>query len=113
MSQAELFTSIAPQLPEGFRYQRAFLADAEEQALLRELRALPFESAQYREWHARRRIVSYGGRYDFPHHVLNEAPPLPSFLIPLRARVAQLAQVPAEDFVQALVAEYAPQTPLG
>jgi alkylated DNA repair dioxygenase AlkB len=57
--------------------------------------------------------VNYGLAYDFTHQKANVAPPIPEFLAPLRARAAHWAGVESEDFVQALIAEYAPGTPLG
>jgi len=41
------------------------------------------------------------------------AGPLPSFLLPLRARVAQWAGVEADAFAMALINEYRPGSPIG
>jgi len=68
----------------------------QEAQLLEVIRTLPFEEAQYKEWRARRRIVSYGGRYDFTHHELTRAPPIPHFLQPLRVQLASWAGIPEE-----------------
>lgn len=100
-------------LQEGFVYQAEFLSVAEESALLAALRALPFQEAQYREWKARRRIVSYGGRYDFTRHELNDATPIPEFLHPLRERAAAWAEISPAALQHAMLAEYQPNTPLG
>jgi alkylated DNA repair dioxygenase AlkB len=112
VNQRELFAAPAA-WPEGFRYAPEFLSAAQEEALLLQIRALPFAPAQYREWHARRRIVSFGGRYDFSRHELQPAPPLPQFLEPLRAQVAAWAGLPDPEIAQAIVAEYQPGAPLG
>lgn len=103
----------ATALPEGFVYEPGFLTEQEERELLETLRSLPFAEAQYREWQAKRRIVSYGGRYDFTRHVLNDAQPIPGFLYPLRERVAAWAGIPLTDINHAMIAEYRPNTPLG
>jgi alkylated DNA repair dioxygenase AlkB len=100
-------------LPDGLRYRPAFLAPAEEDSLLADVRALPLARARYRSFTARRRILSFGAGYDFDANELLPAPPLPPRLHPLRARVADLAGVPAEDFAQCTVAEYAAGTQLG
>jgi alkylated DNA repair dioxygenase AlkB len=111
--QRELFASApAPALP-GFCYTPDFLSTQEETQLLAVLNGLPFQEAQYREWHARRRIVSFGGRYDFTCHQLSEAPPMPEFLLPLRDRIARFANVTPGAVQHAMVAEYPPATPLG
>lgn len=99
--------------PDGWRYEAEFLSATEEGALLSALGHLPFEAARYREWTARHRVVAYGGRYDFTHHVLDPAAPIPDFLLSLRQRVAQWCSIPAEQFMHAMVAEYANDTPLG
>lgn len=109
-SQANLF---APALPPGLTYRTEFVAADEERSLLEHIRALPLREAQYRQYTARRRTVNYGFSYDFTHLQANAAPPIPEFLAPLRARAAQWAGVAPEDFVQALIAEYTPGTPLG
>jgi alkylated DNA repair dioxygenase AlkB len=109
-AQASLFE---PALPPGLIYRADFLEHDEEQALLEHIRALPLREAQYRQYTARRRTVNYGFSYDFQHLEAHAAPPIPGFLAPLRARAAQWAGVASEDFVQALVTEYTPGTPLG
>jgi alkylated DNA repair dioxygenase AlkB len=94
-------------------YRTDFIDHDEERALLEHIRASPLREAQYRQYTARRRTVNYGLSYDFTHQKANAAPPIPEFLSPLRVRAAQWAAVAAEDFVQALIAQYAPGTPLG
>jgi alkylated DNA repair dioxygenase AlkB len=112
VKQSDFFARSAA-LPEGFVYAADFLSAPEEARLLQELRALPFQAAPYRQWQARRRIVSFGGRYDFTLRELQEAPPIPAFLLPLRAAVASWAGLAAEHIAHAMVAEYAPGSPLG
>jgi alkylated DNA repair dioxygenase AlkB len=110
--QSDLFTPKAT-LPQGFAYQPDFLGVPDEAALLQALETLPFQHAQYREWEARRRIASYGGRYDFSHHALNDAPPIPPFLHPLREQLAAWAGLDVARIHHATIAEYQPGTPLG
>ncbi len=93
--QADLFS---PQslLPEGFRYEEAFLDVREEQSLLASLAALPLQEAQYKEWTAKRRIVSYGGRYDFSRNQLLPEQPIPPYLWSLQQKAAQWLGIGAE-----------------
>jgi alkylated DNA repair dioxygenase AlkB len=100
-------------LPEGLLYREDFLSSGEEQALLAEIRALPLEEAKYKAFRARRRTVSYGSSYDFDTNKLSPAPPLASFLLPLRNKVADLLEVQETSFTHALVTEYRPGTELG
>ena len=106
IAPAELF-------PEGFLYQREFLSPQEEDNLLEAMQGLSFKEAEYRDWHAKRRIVSYGGRYDFTHRALTEAPPIPDFLDGLRKRIASWADISPAMIHHAVIAEYRPGTQLG
>jgi alkylated DNA repair dioxygenase AlkB len=114
MKQTEIFP---PALPHGLVYREDFISAQEEQELVSEIRALPLREAQYQQYTARRRTVSYGSSYDFTHLQSRPAPPIPEFLGWLRERAAHWVGVGvgvrSEDFVQALVSEYQPGTPLG
>jgi alkylated DNA repair dioxygenase AlkB len=99
--------------PPGLRYEGGFIGIAEERDLLAAVGSLPFHEAEYRGYSAKRRIVSYGAGYDFDANVLRPAPPVPAFLHPLRARVAQRLGVQGEELTHALVTEYRPGTQLG
>ncbi|MDH0864999.1 alpha-ketoglutarate-dependent dioxygenase AlkB [Mitsuaria sp. GD03876] len=114
--QGSLFDDLDPPadaLPEGMAYRSGFLSADEEAALIALVRALPLEAAQYKQYTARRRVVSYGGSFDYDSNRLRPAQPLIDALHPLRARVAEWAGIAPETLVHALVAEYAPGTPLG
>jgi alkylated DNA repair dioxygenase AlkB len=113
MTQRELFSGAAAATLPGLCYEPEFLSGQEETELLALIGGLPFQQAQYKEWHARRRIVSFGGRYDFTRHRLREAPPIPDSLLPLRDRIACFANVAPERIEHAMIAQYAPATPLG
>jgi alkylated DNA repair dioxygenase AlkB len=100
-------------LPDGFRYARDFLSAAEEAALVAEIARLPFENARYKEWTAHRRVVSFGGRYDFGANRLEPAPPVPELLWPLRSAAAGFVRRPPEELTHALIAEYRAASQLG
>ncbi|HEY1328140.1 MAG TPA: alpha-ketoglutarate-dependent dioxygenase AlkB [Casimicrobiaceae bacterium] len=112
MKQVQLFEPDTP-LPDGLVYVRDFLTGDEERALLAHIATLDFHAARYKAYTAKRRVVSYGSSYDFGDNALREAPPVPEFLQPLRAKAAAWVGLPAEDFADALIAEYAPGTQLG
>jgi alkylated DNA repair dioxygenase AlkB len=97
----------------GLVYQREFLTADDERALLDIIAALPLQAAQYKQYVARRRVMSFGGSYDFDANRLLPATPLDERLVPLRDRAAAWLGVEPAALVQALVAEYAPGTPLG
>lgn len=111
--QPDLFGAPAAALPAGMRYEEDFLSAADEPALIERIERLPLAPMQYQQYEALRRVVSYGGRYDFSRQRLEAAEPIPSWLDPLRERAAAWAGVAPSAFTQALVAEYRPGTPLG
>jgi alkylated DNA repair dioxygenase AlkB len=104
---------ISKFLPEGLVYEENFLTPREEADLLDAIRALPLQEAQYKQFTARRRIASFGGRYDFSANELQAAPPIPEWLYGLRDRAAAWAGLRGAEIDHALVSEYAPGTPLG
>ncbi len=116
MHQEALFEDLAPSpgaLPEGLETQAEFLSKEEEDALIEVIRQLPLQEAKYKEYTARRRVVSYGGKFDYDSNELLPSSELIEALQPLRARVAAWASVKPEELVHALVAEYSAGTPLG
>jgi alkylated DNA repair dioxygenase AlkB len=111
-TELELFPTL-PRLPAGLRYEEDFLDAAEEEALVAQLSALPLREARYKEWTAKRRVVSYGGHYDFDRRELLPEQPMPAFLASVRDRAAKWVGIAAAQFDHALVAEYRPGTELG
>jgi hypothetical protein len=51
-------------LPDGFKYQPGFISEDEERLLLDHIRDLPFREFEFQGFTGKRRIVSYGWRYD-------------------------------------------------
>lgn len=113
MSQTDFFGAPPPVLPDGMRYAEEFLGRAEEEALAAIVAALPLANMKYQQYTALRRVVSYGGQYDFSAQKLQAAEPLPPWLDPLREKAGAWAGIAPDSFTQALVAEYQPGTPLG
>jgi alkylated DNA repair dioxygenase AlkB len=102
-----------PALPEGLVYRPEFLSIDEERDLLRHVGQLPFASFEFHGFTGKRRVVSFGWRYDFADESLNSAADLPPFLLPLRDRAAKFAGLAAPDFPHALVTEYAAGAGIG
>jgi alkylated DNA repair dioxygenase AlkB len=111
-AQAELFHQ-AKQLPDGMFYQPDFITPAEEDRLILEIQNLPLREARYKQFTAKRRIVSFGAEYDFDTNELMPSSPLPRFLFPIRNKVSNLLGVPPSKFEHALISEYRPGTALG
>jgi alkylated DNA repair dioxygenase AlkB len=109
--EADLFG--ADHLPEGFSYAASLLDEAEEQALLAEVRSLPFRDFEFHGFVGKRRVVSFGWRYDFNGGGLSKTEDMPSFLLPVRERVATFAKIPPQDLQQVLVTEYGAGAAIG
>ncbi len=111
--QSDLFGAVDPTLPEGLVYRPDFLGPEEEIALIEHLADLPFAPFQFHGFEGNRRTVSFGMEYRFDGSGLRETEPFPDWLLPVRDRAAALADVEPEDFVHALVIEYAPGAGIG
>jgi alkylated DNA repair dioxygenase AlkB len=113
MGQQDLFQEpVDANLP-GLRYQPEFIDVAAERELVATIRTLPIQEAQYKEYRAKRRVMHFGGRYDFDRNELLPAAPIPQFLRVLRTRVIAWAGLDAEQLTQAVIAEYRAGTQLG
>jgi alkylated DNA repair dioxygenase AlkB len=110
--EPDLFRAPAA-LPEGLRYHPDLLSADEEEALAGELAALPFKPFDFHGYQANRQVVGFGYRYDYDRRAVVEAPPLPSFLEPLRAKIAESFGRPADAFTQVLINEYRPGAGIG
>jgi alkylated DNA repair dioxygenase AlkB len=93
-------------MPAGMRIAADFITVEEELALLAHCETLPFQPFAFQGWFGKRETVSFGWRYDFNGARLLSAPPIPDFLLPLRARAAGFAGLAPEALEQALVIRY-------
>jgi alkylated DNA repair dioxygenase AlkB len=108
-SQARLFDSGPP----GLHFREEFVTVAEESELVARLGSLHFSPFQFHGWEGKRETVSFGWRYDFGTARVESAPPIPDFLLPLRARAAEFAGLAPVDLEQALVIRYDPGAGIG
>jgi alkylated DNA repair dioxygenase AlkB len=99
--------------PDGFIYQANILTPDDERLLVTEIQQLVLKPFDFYGYEAKRRVASFGTRYDYGERSLLEAMPLPDFLAPLRQKAADFAGVTPDDFAHALVTEYTPGTPIG
>lgn len=111
--QFDLFGAPAMALPEGLRHAADMIAPDEAERLVDIFADLPFETFDFHGFKGNRRIVSYGGRYDFSASRLEDAEPIPDFLLPARAAAAAFAGLEPEAIRHAMVTEYAPGAGIG
>src|SRR5919109_1574757 len=105
MEQAELFEKRS-EYPTGFRYVREFISGAQEQRLLDDFQRLEFKPFEFHGFLGKRRIVSFGWRYDFNGGGLQQTDDIPPFLHALRREAAAFAKLRAGDLQQVLLTEY-------
>jgi alkylated DNA repair dioxygenase AlkB len=110
-AQPDLFA--APDTPEGFRYARDIISSEEERLLIERIAALPLTEFLFQGFTAKRRVISFGWRYDFERARFEQTEPMPEFLFDIRARAADFAGLTSDDLPHALLTEYTPGTPIG
>jgi len=119
MPQFDLFGSPeaerkeAPALPAGFRYRAELISPAAETELVERIRELPFREFEFHGYTGKRRVVSFGWRYDYEARRAMEATQIPDFLLALRVPAASFAGLAPEELQQALVTEYSPGAGIG
>lgn len=96
----------APKLPEGFKYEANIISAAEERTLLQQIEELPFRDFEFHGYTGKRRVVSFGWKYDFSERKLHQADDIPEFLLVLRETAARFAGMQPDHLQQALVTEY-------
>jgi alkylated DNA repair dioxygenase AlkB len=84
--QLALFGSPLPE-PEGLRYAAAFVSPAVEHELVSGIRTLPLQPFQFGQFEGKRRIASFGFRYDYALRQLQQAEPIPAWLAETIKRV--------------------------
>jgi len=92
---------------QGFQYRPALVDATLEAALVARVRELPFQEFDFHGYKGKRRVVSFGWKYEFSGGgQLREAGEIPEFLLPLRSLVASFARVEPDAFQHVLVTEY-------
>ena len=105
---------MAEQRLEGFQYQAELIERAEEVALVARVRELPFREFEFHGYKGKRRVVSFGWKYEFSGGgELRKAEEIPEFLFSLRARAASFARLEPDAFQHVLVTEYGPGAGIG
>jgi alkylated DNA repair dioxygenase AlkB len=102
--QLTLFAA-EPAPPEGLRYCTEFISSATEQELIARIAALPLQPFQFGPYEGKRRVASFGFRYDYTSRRLEEADPIPAWLHKLIEAVEKFGG-PATHVRQVLCTEY-------
>jgi alkylated DNA repair dioxygenase AlkB len=84
--QFSLFAETPPG-PEGLRYAEEVVSQTAENALIGQIAALPLQPFQFGQYEGKRRVASFGFRYDYTLRRLEEADPIPEWLSPIIEKV--------------------------
>jgi alkylated DNA repair dioxygenase AlkB len=99
---------------EGFQYRPTLITPVEEETLVTQVRELPFQEFEFHGYKGKRRVVSFGWKYEFSGGgQLRKADEIPDFLLGLRAHAASFARIDADAFQHVLVTEYGPGAGIG
>jgi len=100
-------------LPAGLRYATDLLSPEEERALVERFAELPFQAFEFQGFLGKRRVVSFGWRYDFNLMRVEKTEDMPAFLLPLRERAARFARLEPAALQHVLLTEYGPGAAIG
>jgi alkylated DNA repair dioxygenase AlkB len=73
--------------PEGLRYAEEFVSPTAEETLIGHIAALPLQPFQFGQFEGKRRVASFGFRYDYTMRRLEEADPIPEWLTSIIEKV--------------------------
>jgi alkylated DNA repair dioxygenase AlkB len=104
---SEQFSLFADSLsrPEGLRFAEEFVSLTEEETLSGHIAALPLKPFQFGQYEGKRRVASFGFRYDYTMRRLEEADPIPEWLSPTIEKVEAFGG-PGTQIRQVLCTEY-------
>ncbi len=91
-NQLSLFAESTAR-PDGFRLQPDFISADEERQLVGRIDELPLKPFQFGAFEGKRRVASFGWRYNFSLQVLEQADELPAWLTPFALRVETFASL--------------------
>jgi alkylated DNA repair protein (DNA oxidative demethylase) len=110
--QGDLFAAAAPPVP-GLQLVSEAVTAAEEVRLAALLDAAPLAPFEFGQWRGKRLTTHYGSAYDFARGRLDEAPPLPDWLLTLRDRLAPQVGLEPAALAAALLIRYDPGAGIG
>jgi len=102
--QLALFDKVPPE-PEGLRYAADFVSPAIERELVQCIRTLPLQPFQFGQFEGKRRVASFGFRYDYDQRQLKRAEPIPVWLAEIAVTVETFGG-PGTRIQQVLCTEY-------
>lgn len=112
-AQIDLFPDVPAPPVEGLGLLADAISPAEEEVLIAQIDAAPLEPFRFGQWTGKRLTAYYGSGYDFQRGRTAPAPPLPHWLLGLRAKLAPQLDLSPEALQQALLIRYDPGAGIG
>lgn len=110
-TQLALFEQTAG--PKGLGYRADFVSPEEERELIARISQLPLRPFQFGPFEGKRRVASFGWRFDYSTQSLQRADPLPGWIMPSVRAVEGASGLPAGEIAHVLFTEYEPNTGIG
>jgi alkylated DNA repair dioxygenase AlkB len=105
LSEQLAFFAPSSHEPEGLRYAAEFVSPQTERDLIARVAALPLQPFQFGQYEGKRRVASFGFRYDYGLRRLQDADPIPEWLRPI-IRQVEIFGGPPTEIAQVLCTEY-------
>jgi len=99
------FFPQAERSPQGLGHVETFISPEVERELIGHVSALPLQPFQFGVFEGKRRVASFGFRYDYTLQRLQPAEPIPAWLEPLIEQVEEYGG-PGTQIAQVLCTEY-------
>ena len=105
MNEQLAFFPQAERSPQGLGHVETFISPEVERELIGHVSALPLQPFQFGVFEGKRRVASFGFRYDYTLQRLQPAEPIPAWLGPLIEQVEEYGG-PGTRIAQVLCTEY-------
>jgi alkylated DNA repair dioxygenase AlkB len=105
LSEQLAFFSELSGAPQGLRYVTDFISPAIEQELIGRIAELALQPFQFGQYEGKRRVASFGFKYDYTLRRLQDAEPIPEWLGPIVEQVETFGG-PSTEVRQILCTEY-------
>ena len=92
--------------PAGLRYQPEFISEAAEKEFVWRISQLPLKPFQFGAYEGKRRVASFGFRYDYSLRKLRDADPIPDWLTPIISSVEKFGGLRGGSVRQILCTDY-------
>jgi alkylated DNA repair dioxygenase AlkB len=99
--------------PAGLNYVREFISPPMERDLIARIRELPLMPFQFGRFEGKRKVFSFGYRYDFFSQRVEHAEPVPDWLRPVIEAVERYGALSPQSIDHVLCTEYEAGTGIG